>query len=147
MEKKFFESVFVFMMAEPYAMGSGGIIALMNEMGEFQYFDYRSEETPYETIKEAFPALQGCKWNGPMAGETAEGEIVLFRGEANADIQTRVNDGWHHIYLGFGNHLVIREDKWPEFCEVTSDLTDGVDIYGSWKERAKIMCSRNSVRK
>ena len=27
MEKKFFENVFIFMMAEPYAMGSGGIIA------------------------------------------------------------------------------------------------------------------------
>lgn len=73
--------------------------------------DYRSNETPYEDIKEAFPALQGCKWNGPISGEDAGDEIVLFMNGGNPGLQTRVNEGWHRLYLGYGNHLVIRDDK------------------------------------
>lgn len=143
MDKIFFENVFIFLMAEPHAMGIGGRISFMNEMGEFRCFDYLTAETPYEEIKEAFPALQGCKWNGPMPGDETKDEIVLFIGENNLNMQTRVNEGWHHMYLGFGNHLVVREDKWPEFCKSISDLSNGLAIYRAWKERAEICVQDN----
>lgn len=140
MDKEYFKTVFMFFIAEPYAMGGGGEIAFMNESGDFRYMDYRSDETPYEDIKKAFPALQGCKWNGPIPGEDAGDEIVLFMNGGNPGLQTRVNEGWHHLYLGYGNHLVIRDDKWPEFSDKIAAFKKRVDIYGAWKEIAETMC-------
>ena len=47
MDKEYFKTVFMFFIAEPYAMGGGGEIAFMNDSGDFRYMDYRSDETPY----------------------------------------------------------------------------------------------------
>ena len=110
MDKEYFKTVFMFFIAEPYAMGGGGEIAFMNESGDFRYMDYRSDE------------------------------IVLFMNGGNPGLQTRVNEGWHHLYLGYGNHLVIRDDKWPEFSDKIAAFKKRVDIYGAWKEIAETMC-------
>ncbi len=140
MDKKYFETVFIFFIDEPYAMGGGGHMAFMNEAGVYRYMDYRSAETPYEEIIKVFPAVQGCNWNGPIPGEDAGDEIVIFMNGDNKELQTRVNESWHHLYLGYGNHLVVRNDRWPEFNEKIAGFKKKVDIYGAWKEIAKNMC-------
>ncbi len=144
LEKAFFKDVFIFSLAEPYAMGVGGFIEFINEKGEFKRFNYMNGDVEYEDIKEAFPALKGCKWNGPIPGEKTWGEeYVLYVSGTQPDLVTRVNDGWHHMYLGFGNHLVVREDKWDEFEKLISACKDPIDIYGDWQDYAIKMCERN----
>ena len=44
--------------------------------------------------------------------------------------------GWKHIYMGFGNHLVIREDHFIAYFEYIKDFTEEIDIYGEWDNRA-----------
>lgn len=139
MDANKFKEVIIFALAEPGAMGAGGIIEFFTEKGETFCFNYLSEETSYKKIKEAFPVLKDCRFNGPMAArpENAPREIVLYPDADNMNIKTRVAEGWRHIYMGFGNHLVIREDHFEEFSAAISDLEEEVDIYGKWLNRAK----------
>ena len=69
-------------------------------------------------------------------------EVVLYTDSDNMNIITRVAEGWRHIYMGFGNHLVIREDHFEEFSAAISDLNEEVEIYGNWLERAKKLCGK-----
>ena len=34
--------------------------------------------------------------------------------------------------MGFGNHLVIREDHFIAYFEYIKDFTEEIDIYGEW---------------
>ena len=133
-----FKDVIIFAFAEPGAMGAGGIIELFTDKGEYFDFRYLSEETPYREIKEAFPVLKDCRFNGPMAARPANAtqEIVFYTDADNMNIKTRVAEGWRHIYMGFGNHLVIKHEIFDEFSEAISDLTEEGDIYGEWLNRA-----------
>lgn len=138
MDTKKLKHVIIFAFAEPGAMGAGGIIEFFTDKGETFYFNYLSEETPYPEIKEAFPVLKDCRFNGPIATRPANApkEIVFYPDADNASIKTCVAEGWQHIYMGFGNHLVIRDDHFEEFSAAISDLTEEVDIYGKWLNRA-----------
>lgn len=35
------------------------------------------------------------------------------------DKETKVAPGWKHIYMGFGNHLVIKEDHFNSYYGVS----------------------------
>lgn len=139
MDTNKFKDVIIFAFAEPGAMGAGGIIKFFTDKGEAFYLNYLSEETPYPKVKEAFPVLKDCRFNGPMAALPANApqEIVFYTDADNMNIKTRVAEGWRHIYMGVGNHLVIREDHFEEFSAAISDLKEGVEIYGEWLNRAR----------
>lgn len=141
MDKKQFEDIIMFSLAEPGAMGAGGIIEFFSDNGDVFRFNYLSEETPYEEIKEAFPVLKGCRFNGPMPDdarpENTPQEIVIYTNADSANMRKRIAEGWRHIYMGCGNHLVIREDHFEDFSAAISDLTEEVDIYGGWLNRAR----------
>ena len=55
-----------------------------------------SEETPYDELRECFPVLKECYWNGSMKSETTCLEAIVIGG---SDKETRVPEGWRHIYL------------------------------------------------
>ena len=115
MDKKMFEDVVAFSVSEPGAMGPNDM-AFYKRTGESFELDYKSEKTPYSEIKEAFPTLQECYWNGPARGEKeCEGTVVI--GKTNQDRSTRVAPGWKHIYLDYGNHLVVREELYEALLE------------------------------
>lgn len=141
MDNKQFVDVIMFAFAEPGAMGAGGIIEFFTDKGEDFGLDYLSEETPYWKIKQVFPVLKDCRFNGPMPDDVrpknAPQEIVIYPDADNMNIKTRVAEGWRHIYMGVGNHLVIREDHFEEFSAAISDLEEEVDIYGKWLNRAR----------
>ena len=145
MDKKQFEDVIMFSFAEPGAMGAGGIIEFFTDKGGTFCFNYLSEETSYNEIKQAFPVLKDCRFNGPMAArpENAPKEIVFYNDADNMNIKTRVAEGWRHIYMGFGNHLVIRDDHFEEFSAAISDLKEEVEIYGGWLKRARKLYGDN----
>lgn len=139
MDTNKFKDVIIFAFAEPGAIGAGGIIKFFTDKGETFGLNYLSEETPYGEIKEAFPVLKDCRFNGPMAARPANApqEIVIYTDADNMNINTRVAEGWRHIYTGVGNHLVIKAEIFDEFSEAISDLTEEVDIYCEWLNRAR----------
>ena len=144
--KEWFKNVIIFSLAEPGAMGMGGLMDFITEDGVFFSINYLSEETLWEEVKECFPALKGCCFNGPMENEKASEEIMIYPDESSINLRTRVNEGWKHIYMGFGNHLVVRDDHFEEFSKTISDLTDEAEIYGNWFEIAKeIYCRENNA--
>ena len=63
-------------------------------------------------------------------------EIVIYLDDKNMDKETKVALGWKHIYMGFGNHLVIREDHFIAYFEYIKDFTEEIDIYGERDNRA-----------
>lgn len=139
MDKKMFENVIIYSMAEPGAMGVGGRMEFVTDRGEDFELWYMTDDTPYQEIKKAFPALKDCYWNGPSkaCSKNEPREIVFYSDKAKRIYEcTRVTEGWQHIYMGFGNHLVIRADHYEEFMDAISDLEEGLHIYGNWRERA-----------
>ena len=134
MDKKMFEDVVVFSVSEPGAMGPNDM-TFYKKTGDTFTIDYKSDETPYSEIKEAFPMLQECFWNGPARGEKeCEGTIVI--GRANHDRRTRVAPGWKHIYLDYGNHLVVREELYEVLLE-TVEGKRNCDITFWWTDILK----------
>ena len=69
--KEMFQDVIAFFVSEWGAMGPNGTMGFYTRSGEYFQVNYLSEETPYQKVKEYFPALQGCCWNGPMKTDRA----------------------------------------------------------------------------
>ena len=69
--KEMFQEVIAFFVSEWGAMGPNGTMGFYTRSGEYFQVNYLSEETPYQKVKEYFPALQGCCWNGPMKTDRA----------------------------------------------------------------------------
>ena len=137
MNKEMFNDVFVFAFSEPGAMGAGGYIDCITDKGERFSICYLSEETPWDDVKSCFPILGECCFNGPMKNRpSSTPEIVIYLDDKNMDKETKVALGWKHIYMGFGNHLVIREDHFIAYFEYIKDFTEEIDIYGEWDNRA-----------
>ena len=137
MFKEIFKDVFVFAFSEPGAMGAGGYIDCITNEGERFSICYLSDETPWEDVKSCFPMLRDCYFNGPMKNRSnSTPEIVIYMDDKNKNKETKVAPGWKHIYMGFGNHLVIREDHFTAYFEYLKDLTEEVDIYSEWDNRA-----------
>ena len=145
MNKERFNNVVMYSLAEPGAMGWGGYMNFVTDEGNYLTINYLSEETPWEDVKKCFPELKGCCFNGPMENEKTSGEILLYLllDESTTNMKTRVNEGWKHIYMGFGNHLVVRADHYERFSKEISNLTSE-EIYEKWFEIAmNIYCCKN----
>ena len=75
--KEMFKDIAIFTLAEPGAMGMGNLMEFITAEGkEFSLFF--SEEMPYSKVKELFPALDNCYWNGPELGESCRTEFVFY---------------------------------------------------------------------
>ncbi len=104
---KDFEDVIAFSVSEPGAMGPNDL-TFFREDGSYFRLDYNTEKTPWSRIREWFPMLKECCFNGPMRKDPASAETVVI-GDDGKSRETRVPKGWKHRYLDYGNHLVIRD--------------------------------------
>lgn len=134
LDRKMFEDVVVFSFSEPGAMGPNDM-SFFKSNGESFRLDYKSEETPYSMIKELFPVLRDCYWNGPMRKEAVvSGTIVL--GGLSDDRETCVADGWRHIYLDCGNHIAVKKELYYAVKDIFYRI-DNCDITFEWPNMLK----------
>ena len=131
LKKEWFDDVIVFSFSEPGAMGPNNM-RLYKRNGEWFEVDYLSEETPYSMIKEYFPVLKECYWNGPMRNEAAAISTIVIGGSSD-DRETCVAEGWKHIYLDYGNHLAVKKELFyavkdafykKNKCDITFEWSD-----------------------
>ncbi len=119
-----FSDVIIYTIAEPGAMGFPRLMEFVTKSGECFYLVYGNEkgEMPYSIIKSSFRALQDCFWNGSADGEDADDtEIVIYPPGNKATASTKVSTGWRHIYLGFGNHICVKEALYQAFIDYIGD--------------------------
>lgn len=75
--KEMFKDIAFFTLAEPGAMGVGNLMEFITAEGE-EFSLFFSEEMPYSKVKEYFPALDDCYWNGPESDESCRTEFVFY---------------------------------------------------------------------
>lgn len=138
-EPKLFEDVIIFTLAEPGAMGEARLMKFVKKNKKcFQLF--YNETISYEDIKCLFPVLKDCYWKGPIPHEYEYEKIsdsIYQFNDINSiynDCYTKVSKGWRHIYTGFGNHLVIKEEYFNIFEKYIQDIQP-VEMYFKWQDR------------
>lgn len=127
---KDFEEVVAFSVSEPRAMGPNDIGFFMKDGRTFR-LDYKTEETPWSDIREWFPTLQKCYFDGPMRNEIASLFTVVI-GASENDKETHVAPGWRHKYLDYGNHLVIKEPYYREIMSLIGS-NENIDLTFEWE--------------
>ena len=135
--KELFEDVIIYRMSEVGAMGPARTLECLKSNGEHFELEYLSEETPWEEIKKKFPGINGCIFNGPTRSENMfSKKPTIVIGDDGTEKTTRVNSGWKHIWLDYGNHLVCKEEVYYELKDIIKDM-DNCDITFSWIEKLK----------
>lgn len=129
--KEMFQEVIAFFVSEWGAMGPNGTMGFYTRSGEYFQVNYLSEETPYQKVKEYFPALQGCCWNGPMKTDRAFPFTIVIGDDAGES--TRIPDGYRHIYLDYGNHLCVREELFSYVKNLFQDKKN-IDLTFGWQD-------------
>lgn len=119
--KDLLRDIVAFSFSEPGAMGLRDM-TFYKSTGESFTVDYMSDDVSYSKLKEYFPVLQDCYWNGPMKTEVAHFTTIVIGG-APTDKETKVAKGWSHIYLDFGNHLTVN----TEFYDTVKEIIQGKD--------------------
>lgn len=130
-----FDNIIAYTVAEPGAMVFSNSMEIVDDKGKYSVISF--DEIPFASVKKFFPALADCIFNGPMPGETVEeGEIVIYpnnNDDKNCRRTTRVAKGWKHIYMGAGNHLIIKEGIIPAFSKYLQNKSPS-EIYATWDE-------------
>lgn len=102
--KEMFKDIAFFTLAEPGAMGVGNLMEFITAEGE-EFSLFFSEEMPYSKVKEYFPALDDCYWNGPESDESCRTEFVFYLSKDERNFKhTKPPKNYTHLYEGFGNH-------------------------------------------
>jgi hypothetical protein len=106
-----------FQLAEGGAMGESGGIVFLTEEGKVYHANYCFGDLTKETMERAFPVLAECVFG-------------LFGRESKTPA------GWVYVYLGVGNHLIVRADYYVEFEPMTKQYKSLGDLYQHWLEKA-----------
>lgn len=114
LNKKIFEDVMFFSVAEGGAMGEPGGVIFYNKAGKVYHLNYVFGDADIRKVERLFPVLSKCQFG--MFG-----------------IDSSVPEGWNYIYLGMGNHLIVHDEVYPRFMEL---LAGEKDIYGMWRQLA-----------
>ena len=105
------KEILMFKFEEPFAMcvcmGQSAEVVFVYEHGDVEnaYYNIFQNQESYTRLKEKFPILKDCYWNGPDGEDTDYNEVV-FR-TSPGEGSTRVPKGYKHFYIGGGSHLVI----------------------------------------
>ncbi len=113
LESSLFENARYFAIAEGGAMGCPGEINILTAEGRHYCMNYMYGDIDLDKFGEVFPVFKQCR--GGMFGST-----------------DRVPDGWHYLYLGMGNHLIVEASVFNEFAAKVKDLDDPVYLYQNW---------------
>lgn len=122
------KKILMFKFEEPFAMcvspGQSANVVFVYEDGKVENIDYNifRDEQSYNNLKEKFPILKDCYWNG-SDGEDSDFDEVAIRTSPGEGC-TRVPRGYKHFYIGGGSHLVIREDKYDAYITACGELVD-----------------------
>lgn len=127
------KEVLMFKFEEPMAMcvplGQSARAVFVYEDGEVEeaYYNVFQDKESYTQLKETYPILSDCYWNGPNSEDTDFDEVALRTTPGEGS--TRVPKGYKHFYIGCGSHLVIREDRYDAFIASCGELTDKDNRY------------------
>ena len=124
--KEMFENIIVMFVSEPGAMGPN-TMEFMNDSGEVISVAYTVDDT-YEILREVFPLLKECRWDGPMENEKDSSGGIRIGGGL---LETRVPEGWSHLYLDVGNHLAIKNEYYEKAMNILKDYSN-IDITFEW---------------
>ena len=136
--KEMFDGVIAFSFSEVGAMGPRGTMGFYTKSGKHFQVDYLSKETAYKKVKECFPTLKGCYWNGPMKNEFASLSTIVIG--ADSSESTRISEGYKHLYLDMGNHLCVQKELFRYVKNLFGDMRNS-EITFAWEkilENAKI---------
>ena len=106
-----------FHIAEGGAMGEPGGIVFVTEDGKVYHANTYFGDLERTTLIEAFPVLNDCNFG-------------LF------GVNSVVPAGWKYVDLGAGNHLIVREDFFEKFKDMTVEYNKPVEYYQHWLEIA-----------
>ncbi len=115
--KELLDKTAFFSVAEGGAMGEPGGILFITDDGKLYHANYVFGDFKHETIKESFPIIDECKFG-------------LF------GMGTTVPDGWTYISLGFGNHLIVKDDYYAAFEPLIAKYNSPGELYQHWVEKA-----------
>ena len=127
------KGILMFKFEEPLAMcvclGQSASAVFVYEDGEIEntYYNVFQDKESYSKLKEKFPILKDCYWNGPDGEDTDFNEVVIRTSPGEGP--TRVPKGYKHFYIGGGSHLVIREDKYDAYIVACGELADKDNRY------------------
>ena len=121
------EDVVFFSLAEHGAMGYPGevLVATKNNNG-VKWYCFNTMVDSFENLCSIYPPLETF-------------HCGLF-GKVNG-----IQNGWHHVDLGMGNHLLVREDYISAFQNAVSELhAESLgEVYASWQGIAQSLLSVN----
>ena len=129
--QKDFKEVIAFSVSEPGAMGPNDIGFFLKN-GSFFRLDYKiNSQTPWNRIREWFPTLKECFFNGARKNEIESLYTVVIGAEVD-EKKTHIPPGWRHVYLDMGNHLVIKEEYYHEVMRLIGKKSK-IDLAFSWE--------------
>ena len=115
--KELSEKIYFFKIAEGGAMGSPGDITFITKDGGMYGFNYIYADTTFDDVRAFFPTITKC-----MFGMFGEGNIGP--------------KGWKYVNLGFGNHLLVKDEIYDEFFAEIKDLKKPGEVYEAWQNKA-----------
>ena len=137
--KEMFKDIAFFTLAEPGAMGVGNLMEFITAEGE-EFSLFFSEEMPYSKVKEYFPALDDCYWNGPESDESCRTEFVFYLSKDERNFKhTKPPKNYTHLYEGFGNHICIRKDYYPVVEPIIRDLIEKNELVNWYTRTGEII--------
>ena len=118
-----YEDVVFFSLAEKEAKGEPGEIILVTERNRtVRWYKFNTEKDSMEKLSSHFPPVKALNY-------TCYGKENI------------IPTGWKHINLGFGNHLLVRDDIYPAFQREVKEIyakNEG-NIYSNWKRIAQFL--------
>jgi hypothetical protein len=114
LSKELFEDVVFLKYAEPGAMPKVGVIYFITRDCKLYGFSYLRGDVQLSDVLPLFPALSQCRFN-------------LFGRDS------KVPEGWHYMYVGVGNHLMIHGSVYPAFQEQIKDYRLVNEVSRDWR--------------
>lgn len=119
LKKGIFENSQFIFFAENGAMGEAGKVLIITSGGSIFHCNYCYGDISLNKLYRSIPVLKACKFSA-------------FGDEAD------IPNSWSYEYLGAGNHLLIRNDVYPDFKEVlkSNGAEYPEDVYQIWFDTA-----------
>ena len=118
--------IVAFQLAEGGAMGyHGGVFFVTSD--KKVYFTCYLEPSAYTGFKK-YMSMENLEKVFPPLADFNHGLM---------DFGAQKPEGWHYSYLGFGNHLLVRDDLHEGFREAAKKLLNedaNAILYGIWKD-------------
>lgn len=118
-----YEDIVFFSLAEGGAMGCPGeVLVATKKNNKVKWYCFNTMVDSFEDLCSIYPPLKTF-------------DCGIF-GEASG-----IQDGWNHVDLGMGNHLLVREDYIVAFQNAVDELhVESLgEVYASWRGIAQIL--------